>query len=325
MEYGFWGKLKKPFFALAPMADVTDVAFRHIVAQCGRPDVFYTEFVSADGLCSRGRDRLIKDLVFSSDERPIVAQFFGSTPENFLECAKLAREMGFDGIDINMGCPAGKVVKQDAGIGLCKDPKLAQEIIAATQEGARDLPVSVKTRLGLAKPQLDTWIAPLLEMKIPALVIHGRTKAEMSKVPAHWDLIGEVAAMGHEVGTLVVGNGDVMSYQDGLEKADQYGVDGIMVGRGVFHNPWIFDPKIDPAAIPPKQRLALLLDHTRRFTEQWTDPATGKLQKNFDVLKRFYKIYVTGWDGAKDLRTQLMGCKTASEVQEVISATGLLI
>lgn len=325
MNYGFWEKLKKPFFVLAPMADVTDVAFRHIVAACGRPDVFYTEFVSADGLCSRGRERLIKDLVFTPDEKPIVAQFFGSDPETFRQCARLAREMGFDGVDINMGCPSGNVIKQDAGIGLCKDPKLAQEIIAATKEGAGDLPVSVKTRLGLQKPQLDTWIAPLLEMKISTLIIHGRTKAEMSKVPAHWDLIGEIAAMGHEVGTLVVGNGDVMSYQDGLEKAAQYGVDGIMVGRGVFHNPWIFNPEIDPAAIAPRQRLELLMDHTDRFVKQWTDPATGRLIKNFDVLKRFYKIYVSGWDGAKDLRTKLMDAKTADDVRQVVSASGLLI
>lgn len=325
MNYGFWEKLNKPFFVLAPMADVTDVAFRHVVAQCGRPDVFYTEFVSADGLCSRGRDRLIKDLVFTPDERPIIAQFFGSTPENFLECAKLAREMGFDGIDINMGCPAGKVVKQDAGIGLCKNPKLAQEIILATKEGAGGLPVSVKTRLGLNKPQLDTWIAPLLETKIPALIIHGRTKVEMSKVPAHWDLIGEIAAMGHDTGTLVIGNGDVLSHQDGLEKAQRYGVDGIMVGRGVFHNPWIFDPAIDPTTISPRHRLELLLDHTHRFIEQWTDPMTGRLIKNFDVLKRFYKIYVSGWDGAKDLRVQLMGAKNPDEVRAVIDASGLLI
>lgn len=323
MNYGFWGKLKKPFFVLAPMADVTDVAFRHVVARCGRPDVFYTEFVSADGLCSRGRDRLIKDLAFAPDEHPIVAQFFGATPEHFLECAKLAREMGFDGVDINMGCPAGKVVKQEAGIGLCKDPKLAQEIIAATKEGAGDLPVSVKTRLGLVKPQLDTWIAPLLESKISALIIHGRTKVEMSKVPAHWDLIGEVAAMGRQAGTLVIGNGDILSYQDGLEKATQYGVDGIMVGRGVFHNPWIFDPGIDPAAITPRQRLDLLLDHTDRFMRQWTDPATGRLLKNFDVLKRFYKIYVSGWDGAKDLRAQLMECKTADQVKRLIDTSDI--
>jgi tRNA-dihydrouridine synthase len=324
MNYGFWKELKKPFFVLAPMADVTDVAFRHIIAQCGRPDVFYTEFVSCDGLCSAGRDRLIKDLAFTAEEGPIVAQFFGSKPENFFKCAQLAVELGFDGIDINMGCPAGKVVKQDAGIGLCKDPKLAQEIIAATQEGAGNLPVSVKTRLGILKPQLDTWIAKLLDMKLPALIIHGRTKAEMSKVPAHWDLIGEVAKMGHDVGTLVIGNGDVMGHQDGLTKAEQYGVDGLMVGRGVFHNPWIFNPDIDPATITPKQRLELLLDHTARFVKQWSDPVTGKSLKSFDVLKRFYKIYVSGWDGAKDLRVKLMEARNAETVDTIIRESGIL-
>ncbi len=312
MNYGFWEQLKKPFFVLAPMADVTDVAFRHIVAECGRPDVFYTEFVSCDGLCSAGRERLLKDLIFTPDEHPIVAQFFGAHPKNFYECAKLARDLGFDGIDINMGCPDRKVVKQGAGIGLSKTPELAREIIAATREGANGLPVSVKTRLGLHAIDFE-WIRTLLETDIPALTVHGRTMKEMSKVPAHWDVIGEIARMAHERGTLVIGNGDVMSRQEGLEKAAEYGVDGIMVGRGIFHNPWFFNPAIDLAVVTPRQRLDLLLDHTRRFVGQWGP------SKNFDVLKRFYKIYISGWDGAKDLRVRLMSVHTLQKVEEIVA------
>jgi nifR3 family TIM-barrel protein len=311
MIYGFWEKLKKPFFVLAPMADVTDFPFRQIVAQNGRPDVFYTPFVSCDGLQSKGRERLIKDLYFEKTESPIVAQFFGSKPENFRKCAELAREMGFDGIDINMGCPDRKVLKQGSGIALCKTPELAKEIIKATKEGAGDLPVSVKTRLGWEKPDLE-WIKAILECEIPALIIHGRTMKEMSKVPAHWDLIAEVVKMAKSYGTLVIGNGDIDSYTDGLEKSKQSGVDGLMVGRGIFHNPWLFSPKIDQEKISPKERIQLLWRHTQLFTEFWGE------KKNFDTLKRFYKIYISGLDGAKELRVKLMETKNAPEVHEVI-------
>ena len=311
MNYGFWEKLKKPFFILAPMADVTDVAFRHIVAKCGRPDVFYTEFVSCDGLTSKGRDRLIKDLDFTPDERPIVAQFFGSKPENFFKCAQLARELGFDGIDINMGCPDRKVVKQGAGIGLCKTPEVAKEIIKATKEGAGDLPVSVKTRLGFNDVDFN-WIKALLECEIPALIIHGRTMKEMSKVPAHWDLIGEVAKLAQGTSTLVIGNGDVTTMQHGRELAEQYGLDGIMVGRGIFHNPWFFNTDQWGKEHSPQERLELLLEHTRLFDKQW-----GKT-KNFDILKRFYKVYISGWPGSAELRAQLMETRTPEQVEALI-------
>ncbi|MEK7525768.1 MAG: tRNA-dihydrouridine synthase [Patescibacteria group bacterium] len=329
VNYGFWEKLKKPasasgrdepFFVLAPMADVTDGPFRQIVIDCGRPDVLYNEFVSCEGLCSAGRERLLLDLRFKENEHPIVAQFFGTKPEQFYECAKLARELGFDGVDINMGCPDRKVVKQGAGIGLCKDPQRAKQIIEATKEGAGDLPVSVKTRIGLTKPDLEGWIRMILETKITVLTIHGRTMAEMSKVPAHWDLIGEAAKMAHEVGTLAVGNGDVMSLSEGREKAEQYGVDGVMIGRGIFHNPWFFNEKIDHKAVPPKKRLELLLKHSRLFEEFWQGnlPA-GRQGKSFDLMKKFFKIYVSEWDGAKDLRAQLMETKTREQVEEIIA------
>jgi nifR3 family TIM-barrel protein len=310
MEYGFWGTLKKPFFILAPMADVTDAAFRRIILEVGRPDVFYTEFISTDGLMSAGRDRLMKDLLFMPDERPIVAQFFGSKPESFLKVAELARELGFDGIDINMGCPDRKVVKQGSGIGLCKTPELAKEIILATKEGAKGIPVSVKTRLGLNTIDLS-WVQAILDTKIPALTIHGTMK-EMSKVPAHWDVIADVAKMGHEAGTLVVGNGDIMGYQDGIEKARQSGVDGLMVGRAIFQNPWLFNPNINPESITKEQRLELLLRHTRLFVKFWED------RKSFDLMKKFFKVYVSGWDGAKDLRTALMETKNLEQVEQLL-------
>lgn len=314
----FWKQLKsfrqaqgEPFFVLAPMADVTDLPFRTIVADCGRPDVFYTQFVSCDGLCSVGKERLLKYLAYDTSERPIVIQLFGSKPDNFYRCAQLAVELGFDGIDINMGCPERKVVKQGAGIALCRNPMLAKEIIAATQAGAGTIPVSVKTRLGLDAIDLKGWIAPLLETKIAALTIHGRTMKEMSKVPTHWDAIGQAADMAQGSGILIVGNGDVMSWEDGLNKAAHYNLDGIMVGRGIFHNPWFFNASNHQATI--RERLDLLLKHTRLFEEFW-----GK-QKNFDNLKRFYKIYISGWDGAHDLRAELMATKKADQVVDIIS------
>jgi len=302
----------EPFFVLAPMADVTDAAFRQIILQCGKPDILYTEFISCDGLCSRGRERLTKDLIFTENEHPIVAQFFGSKPENFYQCAKLAKKLGFDGVDINMGCPDRKMIRQGAGIGLCKTPELAREIIRATQEGAGNIPVSVKTRLGLYEIDL-AWIQNLLDAKIPALIVHGRTMKEMSKVPAHWDIIGEVAKMAKDTGTLIVGNGDIMSRQEGIERAQQYGIDGIMVGRGIFHNPWFFSTKNKPASDHnTKDRLDLLLRHTQLFVHLWGDT------KSFDLMKKFYKVYVSGWDGAKDLRIQLMNVKNEQQVREII-------
>lgn len=311
----FWQKLhaeKLPFFVLAPMADVTDWPFRQIVAQCGRPEVFFTEFVSADGLASeKGREKLLPFLHFTEDERPIVAQVFGSRPENILKTAQLARELGFDGLDINMGCPDRKVVKQGAGIGLCKTPQLAQEVIFAAKEGFSG-PVSVKTRLGLNSVEIDSWIPTLLETGISALTIHGRTMKEMSKVPAHWNLIGEVARMAKEKGVIVIGNGDVSSKQEGIEKAQQYGLDGIMVGRGIFQNPWLFSLK--EVELPSgRDRLQLLVRHTELFEQFW------KGRRNFDVLKRFYKVYVSDFDGAKELRAELMKIKSAEEVFAILN------
>ncbi len=312
MNYGFWKDLPRPFSVLAPMADVTDVPFRRIVAECGRPDVFYTEFVSAAGLTSAGHDKLIQNLSFLPSEKPIVAQFFGSDPKQFYTCATMARELGFDGIDINMGCPVGKIIKQGSGISLCKTPELAKEIIAATKEGAGNLPVSVKTRIGLGTIEIERWLGALLECDLPVLIIHLRTMKEMSKVPAHWELMPQIAAMAHARGTLIVGNGDVMSHADILERHKQTGVDGVMVGRGIFHNPWLFNPVVDPLTVSPKERLELLIRHTRYFEEFWKD------KNSFNVLKRFYKVYVSNWDGAKDLRVQLMETKNSAEVYAIV-------
>lgn len=305
---------------LAPMADVTDMAFRQIIVSCGKPDVLYTEFVSCDGLCSEhGRPKLLPHLKFKNNERPIVAQFFGSKPENFYKCAQLANELGFDGIDINMGCPAGKVVKQDSGAGLILNPKLAQKIISETKRGAGKLPVSVKTRIGYNKIITEEWISKLIEAEPAAIIVHGRTMKEMSKVPAHWDKIGKAAKLCRESSIPIIGNGDIANYRDGLEKAEQFNLDGIMVGRGTFTNPWFFKKDSENANHTPEERIKLLITHIKLFDELWGNPPAGG--KNFDTMKKFFKVYISGWAGAKDLRMKLMLAKDRREVVDILSKT----
>jgi len=307
----FWKDLPSPFFAMAPMADVTDFAFRQMFAKYGAPDVYYTEFVSADGLASEeGRKILIRDLRFENNERPIVAQIFGATPENIKKAVELVRELGYDGVDINMGCPDKSVIKQGAGSGLIKAPVLAREIIRAAKEGAKNIPVSVKTRIGFNKNEIETWIPEILAEKPACLIIHGRTKKELSMVDADWDAIARVAEMAREAGVPVVGNGDVKSLEDGLEKAEKSGVDGVMVGRGIFGQPWFFNR--DRSEIPLKKRLAIMLEHTELFEKEMTGI------KNFNVMKKHYKAYVSGFDGAKELRVKLMEAKDAGEVRKIV-------
>lgn len=314
MSNGFWDKLERPFFVLAPMADVTDAAFRRIIAKYGKPDVTWTEFVSTDGLSSRGREALLPDLWFSDLERPIVAQIFGATPAHFRETAALLADLGFDGIDINMGCPDRNVEKQRAGAAMMKDPDLAQEVIRATQEGSRGLPVSVKTRIGYNKVEIDDWIPRILETGPAALTVHARTRKEMSDVPARWEYVARAVALRDRYSphTRLIGNGDVKDIDDGREKAGATGADGVMIGRGVFGNPWRFNRSISIENIPLAERLHVMIEHTRLFEE-----TLGEI-KNFSIMKKHYKAYVNGFDGAKELRMRLMETSSADEVEDIV-------
>ena len=325
MKENFWQKLDKPFFVLAPMANVTDFAFRQIVAKCGRPDVFYTEFLSCDGI-AHDKTRFEKELFFEKSEEPIVVQFFSSKPENFYKCAQLAQELGYDGIDINMGCPDRSVEKQGAGAALIKNPKLAQEIIKETKRGAGNLPVSVKTRIGYNKIITKEWMSCLLETEPAAIAIHGRTRKEMSLVPVHWDEINLASEMTKSAETLIIGNGDVADLKDAKQKANDYGLDGIMVGRGIFANPWFFNENINMTDIKPEQRIKLMLEHINLFIKLWGP------DKNFDAMKKFFKVYISGprsaegfgetsWPGAKELRIKLMTAKNKQEVVDILSKT----
>jgi len=310
----FWNNFKKPFFVMAPMADVTDTAFRQIIAKYGKPDVFFTEFVSCDGLSSKGRDVLLHDLKYSESERPIVAQIFGGNQENFYECAKLISELGFDGIDINMGCPDRSVEKQGAGAALIKDPKRAREIIREIKRGSGGLPVSVKTRTGYNKSELDSWISEILVEEPTAITIHARTRKEMSKVPAKWEDVASVVKIRDEmkVKTLVIGNGDVKDLDEAKDRVKETGVDGVMIGRGIYGNPWLFNKKIDREDVPLPERLRVMVEHTRLFESLHGD------KKNFAIMKKHYKAYATGFDGAKELRMNLMEAKNATEVGEIV-------
>jgi nifR3 family TIM-barrel protein len=319
INFGFWPsatghsqsyEVTKPVFCLAPMADVTDCAFRQIIAKYGKPDVFWTEFVSADGLAHpEAREKLLVDLKFTESERPIVAQIFGSRPENIREAAKLCRELGFDGVDINMGCPDRSIEKQGAGAAHIKNPKLAKEIIRAAKEGALGLPVSVKTRIGYNKNEMETWLPALLEEDIALLTVHLRTRKEMSAVPAHWDLMKRIVEIRNESGkdTLIFGNGDVAGIEDARKKILETGCDGIMLGRAIFGNPWLFSEKTPTI----EERLKVMIEHTKLFEQ-----LLGQ-HKNFAIMKKHYKAYVNGFDGAKELRMKLMEVKNASEVEEI--------
>jgi nifR3 family TIM-barrel protein len=280
----------------------------------------WTEFVSANGLCSPGREVLKRDLEFTESERPIVAQLFTSDPDTMREAAKLCCELGFDGIDINMGCPDKSIEKQRAGAAMMKDWRNAQKVIRAAQEGAGDIPVSVKTRIGFNTIEWKEWLPKILECNIPVLTVHLRTRKEMSKVPAHWDLMGEIVKLVREMtgevkdgGTIILGNGDIASLKDGKEKAKASGCDGVMVGRGIFGTPWFFDEKASDHTVSTKKRLEILIEHTKLFEEKLGDI------KNFAIMKKHYKAYVHGFDGAKELRTELMECGNAKEVEEKIA------
>lgn len=318
----FWQKLPKPFFVLAPMADVTDVAFRRMIAKysahtradgtIGGPDVMWTEFVSADGLIratEEGKKKLMADLLYSEEERPIVAQLFSSNPEYMEQASRLCKELGFDGIDINMGCPDKTIEKQGCGSAMIKTPELARKIIESAKKGGGGLPVSVKTRLGYNKDELETWLPFLLEANPAVITVHARTRKEMSLVPARWERIAKAVEIRNSLGsdTLIIGNGDALSFEDAKEKARVTGADGVMLGRAIFGNPWLFSETKNLSNITLEERFTAVLEHTKLFEELLP-------HKNFAVMKKHYKAYINGFDGAKELRAELMELSNSQEM-----------
>jgi tRNA-dihydrouridine synthase len=376
MNLGFWKNIRKPFLVMAPMADVTDAAFRRMFvkySKYGGADIFdnegrfkeeflnkktdgeyvtWTEFVSADGLAlapEEGRKRLMRAFDYIEAERPIVAQIFGSNPEHIEKAVVMVRELGFDGVDINMGCPDRSVEKQKAGAALIKNPELAKEIILSAKRGAGDMPVSVKTRLGYNKDELEKWLPKILEAEPALVTVHARTRKEMSLVPARWERVKRAVEIRDEVyerlnptnflplhhsdtndaeqsqmtkilkgkeKTLIAGNGDVTSKEDALQKIKESGADGAMVGRGLFGCPWFFsvenhNSKLMTPDSAFKLRLNALVEHTKLFEKLCE-------YKNFSVMKKHYKAYCHGFDGAKELRIKLMDAESGEEVEEIV-------
>jgi tRNA-dihydrouridine synthase len=310
----FWRELPRPFFVLAPMEDVTDVVFRHVVSRAGRPDVFFTEFTNTESYCHPEGYRNVRGrLLFTEDEQPIVAHIWGDKPELFRQMSIGMAEMGFQGIDINMGCPVPNVASRGKGAGLILHPDLAADIIQASKAGG--LPVSVKTRLGYTRvDEWRDWLTHILKQDIANLSIHLRTREEMSQVPAHWELIAAIKQLRDEVApdTLLTINGDIPDRQTGLELADKYGVDGIMIGRGVFRNPFAFEK--EPREHSQEEYLELLKYHLDLH-----DQYIEELPRSISALQRFFKIYVKGFRGANELRQQLMNAKSTDEVRALLA------
>ena len=330
----FWNNLPQPFFALAPMEAVTDVVFRHVVQRAGAPDVFFTEFANATGWVHAGNKAIAGRLLKTDDEHPLVAQIWGGEPGDMEQFAAHCARLGFDGIDINMGCPAKSAIKS-GGAALIRRPDVAIAAIHAAKTAG--LPVSVKTRLGYTYVnEWREWLQILLEQNIVNLTIHLRTKKEMSKVPAHYELIDDIVALRDAVAphTLLTINGDIRDRKHGLALVSEHpGVNGIMIGRGVFANPFCFaandtrylhsqnsleqnetiSANNDSAVVRCTELFDLLNYHLDLFDRY--QPQTGR---PFETLKRFFKIYVKGFDGAKELRDQLMHATSTDEVRRIL-------
>lgn len=313
MNENFWSELPRPFFILAPMEDVTDIVFRHVVSEAARPDVFFTEFTNTESFCHpEGIHSVRGRLTFSEDEQPMVAHIWGDKPEQFRETSIQLAKMGFKGIDLNMGCPVANVAKKGKGSGLILRPDVAAEIIQATKAGG--LPVSVKTRLGYYEiDEWKDWLKHVFEQDIANLSIHLRTRKEMSKVDAHWELIEVIKNLRDEIApnTLLTINGDIPDRKTGLELAEKYGIDGVMIGRGIFHNPFAFEK--EPREHTSKELLDLLRLHLSLFNKYEKDEI-----RQFKSLRRFFKIYVRGIRGASELRHQLMNTQSIAEARALL-------
>lgn len=315
MKKSFWQNLPKPFTVLAPMEGVTDFVCRQMIAKIGRPDVFFTEFTSCEGLQSIGRDRVLPNLLFKPNEQPVVAQIWGIKPENFYKTAQDIQKLGFSGIDINMGCPDRAVMKIGAGGSLIKNKSHAAELIQAVKEGAPKLPLSIKTRIGYQTETLADWIGFLLNQKISALSIHLRTVKELSLVPAHWEYMPEILQLRNTIspGTLIIGNGDIVSLHEIDEKFNLYKCEGFMIGRGVIANPWVFNKLKIGEQITIDERFKTYSKHILLFEKTWGNT------RNFANLKKFCKAYINNFPKASKYREKIMATKNLEELKKIIS------
>jgi len=283
------------------MDDVTDSAFRRVVAECAAPDLFYSEFASADGLQSNGRKAVMNKLYFTDQERPLIAQIWGLSEDAYEQTAREVVQMGYDGLDINMGCPTPVVTKKGACSALIQTPGKAAALIEAAKRGLDGkIPISVKTRIGFKAIQTEEWCGFLLNQGIDALIVHGRTSKEMSKVPVHWDELAKLSALRDDISpeTAIVANGDILTRSEGERLAEAHNFDGYMIGRGIFQDPYVFSSEL--SNLEPTQRINLFLRHIELYGDTWGD------SKNPAALKKFAKMYLREFDGVSDLRADLM-------------------
>ena len=312
-----WQILKKPIICLAPMEGVTDMAFRQLLVNIGKPDLMFTEFVNVQSIFSHDQSSYLQYLNHTPKEKPLIAQLWGLVPELFEASADLVYNLGFNGVDLNFGCPEKTVIKKGACSALINNHSLAEKIITATIKGANNnIPVPSKTRIGFKTIQTEIWISFLLKFKPSALTIHGRTTKELSDVPTHWDEIGKAVKLRDKISpnTLIIGNGDVTSLVDAHQKVKKYQVDGVMIGRGVFHDPFIFNPQKSIKDLSPQEKFKLLDDHLNIFIKNWGD------KKPIHVLKRFIKVYINDFPNALNLRQQLMATTTREQLQTIVTA-----
>lgn len=336
--YGFWSKLKKPIIGLAPMDGVTDPSFRYMVRRHSRPSLMITEFTNVEGL-ARGAVSMLDHLAYDKSERPIVAQIYGVELDSFYKVALMCCYLDFDGIDINMGCPANKVARRGSGAGLIKTPDHAREVIRVVKKAARDwadgikleeagirpkiitalkkikprapkprlLPVSVKTRIGYDEIVTESWVRTLTEESPAAITLHGRTFRQMYSGEANWDEIGKAAKICREAGVLLLGNGDIQSVDQAKQKIADYGVDGVLVGRAACGNPWFFSKK-EPTR---EDRIKVAIEHARHFEKFREGQA-------FFAIRKHLAWYCKGFDGAKEVRVRLMQAQSAKEVEDIL-------
>lgn len=348
----FWTNLPQPIIGLSPMDGITDHPFRHIQKKYGRPAIMYTEFTSVEGVC-HGADRLMTDFLFDETQRPIIGQIYGTTPEYFRQTAIILCQLGFDGIDINMGCPAKNVAHSGAGAALIQTPKLAQAIIKATKAGITDwqngqtvddcpdltekiraevkrrqallpadyqqprpLPVSVKTRVGYSHPVVSDWIPTLLEMEPAAIAIHGRTLKQQYGGLANWDEIAAGAELARATSTIVLGNGDVHTLPEALQKVQDYGVQGILIGRATMGNPWVFEPTDSTSAL----RFQIAIEHSRLFEATFSHEECY----NFLPMRKHLGWYVKDIPNASQIRIELFQAQNSQDVEQILNRHGLL-
>lgn len=331
----FWNDLikrGKPIVGLSPMDGVTDAAMRYMTAKYGHPDVMFTEFVSVDALhyaSAERRERLLKTFMRAQDVAPLqnrpyeIAQVFGHTPELFVEAATLVERLGFDGIDINMGCPAHKVEELGSGAGLIRTPKIAQEIVRVVK-GATKLPVSVKTRIGVDHDVAEEWMETLMEVEPAMISLHGRTLRQLYQGTADWETIARAARVVHEHGGQILGNGDIASVADGLARVEQYEVDGFLIGRAAEGNPAIFKSQISNDKFSNweqlrKQKLEWIREHARIF-EKINKPTVQQTNDNrwFLPVRKHLAWYAHGFPGAVELRAKLVQANSVEEVEKIV-------